>query len=87
MPLKHSRCGLSVFCFRCNLHLGTHKSRAALRKVIKVIKRLVYEHSCSSFDLYVEIIRPFFWFVNSFLKKLINFSLFEGKEHNAPVSF
>ena len=74
MLLKHSRCGLSVFLFPMIiliLYLGFHKSRAALSKVIKVIRKLIYKHGYFSFvNLMLHIIRLICIFVNRLLKKI-----------------
>ena len=49
---KHSKCGLSVFCFFDDvLRIEFHKSRAALSKEIKIIK-LISSHGYSSFVIY-----------------------------------
>ena len=78
MLLKRSRCGLSVFLFPMIiliLYLGFHKSRAALckvMKVIKVIEKLICKHDYASFvTLFLHIIRLICIFVNRFLKKFL----------------
>lgn len=51
------------------LHLGIHKSRAALSKIIKVIVKRICSHGYTPFvNLMLHIIRPFFGFVNRFFK-------------------
>lgn len=70
MP-KHDECGLTVFfvSYEASISkLTLHKRRAALAKIIIVVK-LTIKHSLLSFrELMLHIILPFFFVVNRFFK-------------------
>ena len=66
-----------IFVIRDSV-LGLHKSRAALGKIIKVIKEAVVLHGCSSFVNFC--ILPIFRFVKGFLKKFLLILIFSSAD-------